>query len=240
MTSWFERQAGMPPWWRSPYRPWDFILRLRVRPTTAAFEMLGGFLLAALAMSLVFAAHLLTGLLQIQGVRPVWLLDPGSIAWMLKGALLEELIYRGLLLPALLHRWCRPGWAIGISALLFGLAHATNPHATPLSVFSNALGGVMYAVPFVLTGRLYFPVALHFGWNWVQGVVYGFPMSGMALGSVLKITVAGPAWVTGAGYGPEGGVIGIGARLAIIAASIWLLRGRGRAADLALRADASD
>jgi membrane protease YdiL (CAAX protease family) len=230
-TSWIVRSFGVTPWWLSPYQAWGFIRRLQVRPAIAAFELLVGLLLAALAMTLVFAAHLLPGLLQILDLKPATLLSLTPQALMLEGALLEELLYRGLLLTALLHFWRRAGWAIAVSALLFGLAHASNPHATPLSIFSNSLGGVMYALPYVLTGRLYFSAGLHFGWNWAQGIVFGFPMSGVTFNSVMMITVTGPAWVTGAAYGPEGGMIGIGARLLIIAVSILLLRPRMRSGD---------
>lgn len=70
----------------------------------------------------MFAAHLLTGLLQIEDARPERLLHLASQAWMLQ------------------------------RAALFGIAHAGNPHATALSVFSNSLGGVTYALPYIVTG----------------------------------------------------------------------------------------
>lgn len=215
---------GPAPWWLSPFRPWQFFLRLQVAPTVAIFETACGFILAVLAMSLVFAAHWLPGLLQILHLRPAVLSNILPQLLMLEAALLEEVIYRGLLLTALLHWWHRPAWAIFFSSLLFGIAHAANPHATALSVLSNSLGGVMYALPYVLTGRLYYSVALHFGWNWTQGILFGFPMSGVMFSSVMTVSVAGPAWMTGAAYGPEGGVIGIGARLFIMAITLMILR----------------
>jgi membrane protease YdiL (CAAX protease family) len=229
-TSRHLRTLGVSPWWCSPYSAWGFMRRLQVRPSIAASESLIGFHLAALVMASVFAAHWLSGVLQVRDLQVGALLKVAPQALMLEGAVLEELVYRGLLLTALLHFWRRTGWAIVVSALLFGLAHASRPHATPLSILSNSLGGVMYAVPYLLTGRLYFSVGLHFGWNWAQGIVFGFPMSGVTFSSVMIITVTGPAWVTGAAYGPEGGVIGIGARLLVVVVSIWLLWSHIRAA----------
>jgi membrane protease YdiL (CAAX protease family) len=75
----------------------------------------------------------------------------------------------------------------------------------------------MYGLAFVLTGRIWLGAALHFAWNFVQGPVLGFILSGHPVpGAPLHIDDLGPVWLTGGNYGPEGGIVGIGFRFVII------------------------
>ena len=67
---------------------------------------------------------------------------------------------------------------------------------------------------------LWLPIGIHFTWNFVQGFVLGLPVSGLvAPVSVVKAKVAGKAWLTGASYGPEGGLL---TTLVIVAATGYL------------------
>lgn len=100
-----------------------------------------------------------------------------------------------------------------------------NAHATPLSVLSNALGGAIYAVAYLGSNRLWLGFGVHFAWNFVQGPVLGFPVSGGVMPeAVFNQFVSGPDWLAGAAYGPEGRLIAIGFRF--LAASLvvaWLV-----------------
>ena len=48
----------------------------------------------------------------------------------------------------------------------------------------------------------------------------GFPVSGLPPGGLEIVHATGPAWLTGAAFGPEGGLLGLGALL-FCAAGIW-------------------
>ena len=69
--------------------------------------------------------------------------------------------------------------------------------------------GAMLGVGLVYTGRLALPIGFHIAWNFFQGGVFGFPVSGgdqqVAL---LTVDDRGPALWTGGAYGPEGGLLG--------------------------------
>jgi hypothetical protein len=65
----------------------------------------------------------------------------------------------------------------------------------------------MLAAAFVVTRSLWFPIAIHFAWNFCEGPLYGTQLSGLSIGHTLvDAHVAGPAWLTGGSFGPEAGV----------------------------------
>ena len=142
-------------------------------------------------------------------------------------SVLDETVMRCMLVSGLaLALGGRRIAAVLVAAVLFGLTHAFFEGASALSVVSNSLGGVMYGLAFVLTGRIWLGVGLHFAWNFVQGPVLGFILSGHPVpGAPLHIDDLGPVWLTGGNYGPEGGIVGIGFRFAVIAAVlVWTSR----------------
>jgi len=79
----------------------------------------------------------------------------------------------------------------------------------------------MYTYAFLKTKNIWLPFGLHYAWNFFQGIVYGFPVSGNIVESFYDIDVTGATIYTGGVYGPEGGLIGILGRFIIIIL-IWL------------------
>ncbi|MCD4760657.1 SMP-30/gluconolactonase/LRE family protein, partial [bacterium] len=122
--------------------------------------------------------------------------------------------------------------ALSASSIVFGLMHATNPNATVMSTLNIAMAGIFLGLGYVFTGELAIPIGLHMTWNFFQGVVFGFPVSGMKMGvSFIHINQAGPDVWTGGAFGPEAGYIGLlaillGCLLTIV--YIWLRYGRVR------------
>lgn len=196
-------------------------------PDRAPLEFLTGLAIGALVMAGVYAVFLTLNLLRFTGAAPEgegWLV---AIPDLLGLALIEEIVFRGLLLSGLIVLLKRPWLAVTISAALFGLAHAANPGATPLSVISNALGGVMYALPYLGTRRIWLPWGLHFAWNYFQGPVFGFLVSGLALGGLIHQVSVGDPLLTGGSYGPEGGLIAIAFRGVVMLAVVLVIRYAG-------------
>ena len=97
-----------------------------------------------------------------------------------------------------------------ISSSVFGLLHATNPNATWISTLNLILAGLFLGLGFVLTGELSDPIGLHITWNFFQGNIFGFPVSGMKSGvSLISIQQRGSDLLTGGAFGPEAGLVGI-------------------------------
>jgi membrane protease YdiL (CAAX protease family) len=141
-----------------------------------------------------------------------------SLLFNLTVALMEEFTFRGYQLrnlsEGLVGRRVGPRTAI-VAALLissaeFGLLHGLNPNANVLSTTNIILAGALLALPYVLTGELALSMGLHLSWNFFQGAVYGFPVSGTEPGaSLLKLEQAGPDLWTGGKFGPEAGLLAI-------------------------------
>lgn len=139
-------------------------------------------------------------------------------------SVIDETVMRGMLISGLaMVIGGRRSVAMLVGAFLFGLTHGFFAGASALSVISTSLGGVMYGLAFVLTGRIWLGVGLHFAWNFVQGPILGFILSGHFIrGALLYNDDLGPDWLTGGVYGPEGGIVGIGFRFVVIAAVlVW-------------------
>ena len=174
---------------------------------------------AAIGIGILIAERLAGGI-----AASLWAPDIGTDAglgvFLAGNAVIDEILMRGMLISGLcLVLGGRPVAAVLIAAGLFGMTHMFFAGASPLSVLSNSLGGVAYGVAFVLTGRIWLGVGLHFAWNFVQGPVLGFIVSGHALGrGLFRIDDVGPDWLTGGTYGPEGGIVGLAMRFAVIGA----------------------
>jgi hypothetical protein len=69
------------------------------------------------------------------------------------------------------------------------------------------LAGVFFAYAYIRTKQLWLPIGMHIGWNFFEGVVFGFPVSGLEPYALTRITVQGPEIWTGGVFGPEAGLI---------------------------------
>ncbi len=129
---------------------------------------------------------------------------------LLPSAAIEELLFRGVLFR-LVEEWLGTWIALAVSAAIFGAAHAANPGATWVSSLAIALeAGVLLGAAFVVTRNLWFPIGLHFAWNFFEGPVYGTQVSGRSfLESAVDARVTGPSLFTGGSFGPEAGLFAI-------------------------------
>jgi len=204
-------------------------------------ELFVGVALGAILMSMIFVLVWLLGWIEVSTIFAVLAPDNIPFGVALAGALIvfivigvtEELMFRGYVL-----RNCAEGMhAVGIaprvavvgawllSSALFGFFHVLNPNATLASTVNLMLAGMMLGLPMVLTARLGMSIGLHIAWNFVQGNIYGFPVSGNDFSrvTVFETITRGPVLWTGGQFGPEAGVLGL---LAILAGSgliIWWL-----------------
>jgi membrane protease YdiL (CAAX protease family) len=121
-------------------------------------------------------------------------------------AIYEEILFRGYMLSNLLESF-RPWMAIAVSAFLFTLFHVGNPGFDFFSVVNLFAIGLLLGLCYLHTRSLWFPIGFHFIWNFLEGPVLGFPVSGIHFDSLLQPEMKGDQNITGAGFGLEGSAI---------------------------------
>lgn len=126
--------------------------------------------------------------------------------WMVQGAA-EELLTRGWLLQVIGARY-RPMWGVALSTGLFALFHLCNPNVSLIAMLNLALFGLFAALYALYEGGLWGVFSIHSIWNWAQGNLFGFQVSGMppVSGSLFDLMETGPDVITGGPFGPEGGL----------------------------------
>jgi len=118
----------------------------------------------------------------------------------------EELLSRGYHLQTLASG-TNLFWGVIISSSLFGLGHLGNPNATWVSAAGIFFAGIFLAYGYLRTGQLWLSIGLHIGWNFFEGVVFGFPVSGLDIYRLIHHQIQGPEIWTGGAFGPEAGLI---------------------------------
>ncbi len=117
--------------------------------------------------------------------------------------------------------------AIVVSSFYFAVLHRLNPGAGLLSTVGIFVAGVLLAMGYYATRRLWFPIGMHAAWNFAEGPLFGFPVSGLNMGGLLQLNVSGPEWLMGGAFGPEAGAVAIGVEVAMIGLlMVWKQRVR--------------
>jgi uncharacterized protein len=178
-------------------------------------DLLVGIAIPLAMMGFIFMMMTLAGWLEFQGFA--WQVAPAKdifvsllfyfIFYILVGWT-EELLSRGYHLQTLASG-INLFWGVLISSSVFGVMHLGNPNSESKWMVSLGilLAGVFLAFGFLRTKQLWLPIGLHIGWNFFEGPVFGFPVSGMGGGGLLKVAVVGPDLFTGGKFGPEAGLI---------------------------------
>lgn len=133
-----------------------------------------------------------------------------SAVLLIVAALAEEVMFRGYGLQTLA-RARLASLGVLLTCALFSLVHLENPNVVPGFTFVNtALAGVWLGVAYLRTRSLWFPLGVHWAWNWALGWFFGLPVSGgkVSTHSLIAANDTGPFWLTGGSYGIEGGLAG--------------------------------
>ena len=133
-------------------------------------------------------------------------------------AFVEEVVIRGYVLSNLMenmNRWL----ALFISAFLFTLMHLGNEDITLMAKLNIFIAGVLLGVNYIYTKNLWFAIFFHFAWNFFQGSIIGYHVSGMTIDTgIMEITTNGPNEITGGAFGFEGSAFAAILQLIAIAA----------------------
>jgi uncharacterized protein len=118
----------------------------------------------------------------------------------------EEMIFRGYVLNNMLYSFS-PTVSLIFSAGIFALFHSMNPGISLLSILNIFAGGLLLGLTYMYKRNLWMPIGFHFAWNFMQGPVLGYPVSGLDFPSVLYQITHGPEIITGGAFGFEGSIL---------------------------------
>ena len=168
-----------------------------------------GVILAGGAAVLMLAAPLLAGTGHLAPRADSGFSWPGLLfylAALLFAAAGEEMIFRGYAFQLLVEKM-GPFATVLPVGVIFGLAHASNPHASQLGVLNTVLWGILLGYAFLRSHDLWLPIGLHYGWN-AALPLFGVNLSGLTI-EVTRYFYRWdltPLW-SGGDYGPEGGLL---------------------------------
>lgn len=207
---------------QSIYKGFGFTLH-----PAALGDWAAGLLITFIGMTGIFLVERFLGGIRIVGAPFDWATLADNLSWITFGAVFEEVLFRSLLLSGLVVVLGGRKWlAIVLSAVVFGLVHLNNPGASAISAFGNALGGIIYGMAFLGGQNIWLPLGLHFSWNFTQGPIFGFPVSGYTFGGLITQETRGADLLTGGAFGPEAGLVGMLFRFVIMALLLWYLQRR--------------
>lgn len=202
--------------------------RVRELRLDLAWHFLPGLALGMAMFAAVMGMLVTAGAFRVSAGQGGGLLRAAGV--FLAGATVEELAFRGILLRQL-ENGLGSGWALVLSALVFGLLHSANPHATVLSGLEIAVeGGLPLGAAYLVSGSLWLPIGLHFGWNLAEGGVFGASVSGEAAQGLLRSTPVPGHPLAGGAFGAEGSIVAVamGALVGVLLLAVAARRGRLR------------
>ena len=129
-----------------------------------------------------------------------------SLGIMILVAVAEELMFRGYILSNLMQS-TNKYIALLVSAILFGVAHLSNPNFNWLTFVNIFLAGLFLGINYIYTQNLWYAILLHFAWNFFQGPVLGYEVSGLNFQSLLQQELNGNEMITGGKFGFEGSIV---------------------------------
>lgn len=192
------------------------VLRVRGLPLTGLglsirgrWKDLGnGFLFILVLYAVGFGLSLILGAVEVVGVRFQLSSLLLTLLFFFLVAVTEELIGRGFILGRMLDGGVNKFWALLLSSVIFSLMHLFNPSFAVLPFLNILLAGVFLGASYIYTRNLCFPIALHWFWNWLQGPVLGYEVSGNKFGdSLLQLQLPEANLMNGGTFGFEGSLL---------------------------------
>lgn len=164
-------------------------------------------------MGAIVTAVALSGGYRVADLAPAFA-SPAALGWI---ALLlicfavqssvEEFVFRGWLFSTVMRRWNTTA-AFILTSAAFTFVHFSP--RTPLLVLATTFVFSIFACAWVRrSNSIWGVMGWHAGWNWFGGTGFDVPITGLESGLpalVVKLVPVGPAYLNGAGEGPEGSI----------------------------------
>jgi membrane protease YdiL (CAAX protease family) len=196
---------------------------LTLRPAQLLFAVLLAVVLIGAPVLVLYALgyyHLLS----YAGVEAIW----AAILILIPAAVLEELVFRGLMF-SILERQFDTITALLVQSVIFAAVHMSNPGFGGLiDMFAGVLIGAFWTLLFVLWRNIWSVGLHHAAWN-LTIVLTGLPLSGLEdfrSAAPFRSVFEGPELMTGGHAGPEASVVTLAVAAIATGVVLWLARRR--------------
>jgi len=175
-------------------------------------DLIYGLVFGALSITVVFIV-----LLQTNQITLVNSISQPNVSWFLISDLVlfvfvginEELFSRGYCMSVL--KQTNSVWAmVLVSSVVFSVIHALNPNINTVGFLNIFLVGILFAFMFLKRGNLWMPIGYHITWNYFQGSIFGFKVSGQTTNGLYQLDLPFENYINGGAFGPEAGVVTTG------------------------------
>lgn len=143
----------------------------------------------------------------------------GYILFFLLVSLFEELMFRTFPLFVFAERY-PVLFTVVINGMLFGFVHMSNPGFSWIAMLNITLAGMLFSIYTLIYKNISWAVGIHFGWNFTQGILLGYKVSGINTPGILTAKPIGESYISGGIFGIEGS---ISCTIVILILIIWLL-----------------
>ena len=165
-----------------------------------------GIILGVVLQSLTILVIYLKGSYSIISINPILFLVP-PLTMAFTSSIFEETLMRGIIFR-ITEEKLGSYFALIITAVLFGAMHLANPNSSLIAAIGLAIqAGLLLASAYIYSRNLWFPIAIHFAWNFTQSAIFGANVSGNTISKTLITSkIEGAEWFTGGQFGPEGSI----------------------------------
>ena len=163
-----------------------------------------GVIIGVLLQCLTILIIIINGSFEIVSINPISdMIIPFTVAFSI--AIFEEILIRGIIFR-ILEEKLGSYISLLITAIIFGALHLANPNSTGLSGLCVGIeAGFLMGAAYIYARNLWFPIAIHFAWNFMQSGIFGAITSGNEkTSSLLTTKITDSPLFTGGEFGPEG------------------------------------
>ncbi|MDY8135865.1 type II CAAX endopeptidase family protein [Aquimarina sp. 2201CG5-10] len=178
-------------------------------------ELFGGFGFGILVIGAEFLILYFLGNYEITGYDKNFTLFSASLAFLIGAAMLEEIIFRGVLYR-ILENWKGTVIAVLISGVIFQIPHFMNPNESIIGAIAGMLFGMLMGIMYTYTRRLWLPFSFHLGWNLAQPI-FGSNLTGLdQFGVFFNAEFQGSTLLTGSAMGIEDSLLTLGSLVILL------------------------
>ena len=167
--------------------------------------LLKGSLIGLILLICCAGLAFLSGSVSFTSGSITFLLFLGYMIYYMLVACFEELLFRSFPLRVFAERY-HVAFAIILSSLLFGIAHLGNESFNWLAMLNITLAGILFAIFILQKGNISWAIGLHFGWNFTQGTLLGYQVSGTDSPGLLLAKPLGESFLSGGNFGIESSI----------------------------------